>query len=649
MKSRHLTTKLRVSAGLIGVLTLVSSIGSVARVSAQSKSLHWESWTVDISAIDTTHNTFHVVETQTISIDYGVFHGASRNIPLGRTTGISNVVVYDNDTALKMRNGDANTCGNMLGVACVSVNSNNEEAIYWNFTSPAQAADNNRVMKIAYDVYGALRSYSGGDQLFWKAFSDNRPFPLYAGQVNVTLPSGMQLQNVATYPATWKIDQSQPGQVIFTGPGNLGNADNVEVRLQYPHNPAMAAPPWQAADDREAALEPIISLLILILSGLIVVGGVLFVIFKFSSHQRGLGPVVVPEYLTEPPSDDPPAIAATLVEERAESKFVVATLVDLARRGLLVIEQASQGASFIFHRTDLSEQDAKLLPYESRVLQGLFPGGITTRPMSTLTNTFYTTVEVVESQLNTALVTEGYNKHSPSAVRAGWVIAGGGLAVLGGGGFWLENKSTLSPMFSLVPLLLIALIIVGVLFVLVANWMPSRTPKGHQEAAKWRAFRTYLQNIKKYTDLQQATDQFDRYIGYATAFGLDNQWLREFSPALQQMPTWYYPTYIYGPYSGRYPSHSYPGSGMGSMMSSGGPGLRPNISGQGDGLGGLNQASANLTQGLNAMSSGMTSLLNSAAATMTSKPQSSGSSSHGGFSGGGGGGHSSGGGSSGFH
>jgi len=246
-----------------------------------------------------------------------------------------------------------------------------------------------------------------------------------------------------------------------------------------------------------------------------------------------------------------------------------------------------------------------------------------------------------------------YFRQSPQSVRMGWIFAGGGLLVLAGGAIYLILKSTLPLGLSgFLPFPLGAVGIVGIVMMLFSNAMPSRTPTGEQESAKWKAFRNYLKNIRKYTDLKQATDQFDKYIGYATAFGLDNQWIHEFTPVLTAMPMWYYPTYMYGPWSGRYPGYG-TGFGRGGISGlSGAPvGGMGNIGGSGGNLDlgqGLNQASANLSQGLNAMSSGLTNLLNSAAATMTSKPSSS--SSSGGFSGGSsGGGGGGGGGHSGFH
>jgi hypothetical protein len=378
---------------------------------------------------------------------------------------------------------------------------------------------------------------------------------------------------------------------------------------------------------------------------------------KYNSHKRGLPPIVVPEYLTEPPGEDPPAVAATLIRESSETVDVMATLFDLARRGFLVIEQdqhhgmlgIGSSTNFTFH---LGEQPpGNLRGYEQLLLSDLFRGG-SSRQLSDLKDVFYKTVDRIKSQLYGEVVQAGYFAQSPQSVQGGWIVAGVGLVVLAGGGFWGSLNINLP--LGLSPYLrgpLIAIGLVGAAMVVISGAMKSRTALGEQTAAKWKAFRTYLQNIKKYTDIQQSSDQFEKYIGYAVAFGIDKQWIGEFSRVLTAMPTWYYPTYMYGPWTGypRYRTNQMMGVNRGGGASFGGG------EGSGGGFqqwsgnqsGGLNAMSENMTQGLASMSAGLTTLLNSASATMTSRPSSSGSG--GGFSGGGGGGGGSGGGSAGFH
>jgi hypothetical protein len=173
--------------------------------------------------------------------------------------------------------------------------------------------------------------------------------------------------------------------------------------------------------------------------------------------------------------------------------------------------------------------------------------------------------------------------------------------------------------------------------IVVSPFMPKRTPKGAAAVAGWRAFRRYLAHIDRYTQVNQATDQFERYLPYAIAFGLEQGWVKAFAAVNTPAPRWYWP-YGYYPYG-----------------SSHGDGRRSDVPQAGRGAGGggrapsLDEMARGSFSGLTAMSSGFFTMLSSTAAVFDSRPASSGGGSSGGWSGGGsGGGGGGGGGSSGF-
>ena len=65
------------------------------------------------------------------------------------------------------------------------------------------------------------------------------------------------------------------------------------------------------------------------------VGGILSLLIGYLRRGRDPQVVVVPTYLTEPPSDESPGVVGVLVDERADMKDIMRTLVDLAQRGYL--------------------------------------------------------------------------------------------------------------------------------------------------------------------------------------------------------------------------------------------------------------------------------------------------------------------------
>ncbi|MEN8098266.1 MAG: hypothetical protein ABFQ89_04260, partial [Chloroflexota bacterium] len=185
----------------------------------------------------------------------------------------------------------------------------------------------------------------------------------------------------------------------------------------------------------------------------------------------------------------------------------------------------------------------------------------------------------------------------------------------------------------------------GIVVLAIAQFMPARTSTGAQETEKWRAFRRYLKEIDRHTDLDQASELFDKYLPYAIAFGIDKSWIRTFeSHPSTMIPTWYLPL----PRSG---GHHVPGSSV-FPTSSRIPGLGDSgrsITGSGS-RPSLDTMSRGLSSSLSSVSSSLTQMLNDAGSTFTSTPRSSGSGGFsGGFSGGGfSGGFGGGGGSAGF-
>jgi len=635
-------TMTRKQTFMIGLLLAAVTLGLLVSppqpAKAQSdRSWDWTRWDVQIFNVDTRNNLFHVTETHIIKVTVGSFAGGDRSVGLDRVVGIENVSIRDGSIPLVLRPGTSeSSCPTTPGIFCVFTNANAEREIYYNFVARTYAGQT-RTITIDYDVRGALRSYPEGDQLWWSPLASSRDFLVLASRVVVTMPESRTLLADNNTSSNWK-RTVQKNTVVFDSIGVIGNNDLAEISVTYAHDPAMAAAPWQASFDQLVKLKPFFSIGLLALAVLFGLGGPLWVFIRYSTKGRDPRPVVVPEYLTEPPSDLPPGVVGTLIDKRADMSDIIATMMDLARRGYLMIQQEQHAGlfghsyGFVFHRTDPAQVGATEPPrplrgYEGIFLDGLFRGRPSVR-LADLKNNFYKYVPSIKSQLYVENIAAGYFENSPETVRGAWIGAGLLCTILGGIIFFalLSNsganlRNQISPLIAL-PFLGFA--IYGVSMLLVAAFMPGRTALGSQENVKWRAFKHYLANINRYTNVQAATDQFEKYIAYAVAFGINTQWVHQFSNVLTSMPNWYY---IDGY------SHHHPYWSRSSPMGSSG-----NIFG-GSGSGGLNDMNAGLSQGLNAMSSGLTSLLNSAGNVLSSSPSSSSS--------GGGGGHGGGGGSSG--
>ncbi len=637
------------AAVLVFGLAMASSV-----VAQDNRTVTWQRWDVSIDNVDTTNNQFDVTESYDISFD-GLFRFGSAVIPKDNLNSIGNVQVSEDGRALQQN------CSEAQGTYCVSNTSNGVSVKYY-FFQPINSSTGH--FELSYTVDGALRIYADGDQLWWNAIpSEHYGFPILESTITVQLPSGYApregVDPVVTYGAPGDV-QVKGTKIVATSTGTITGNEEFSIRVQYPHDPKATPPTWQSNFDQQRAFAenvmPIINIGIIALSLLIGVGGVLllYVLYMRKGRDPNIGPV--PTFLSEPPSDLPPAVVGTLVDERADPRDAISTVIDLAHKGYIVIEEEQKegifglggGSEFTFKRTDKSLSG--LRPFEQKMMERLFTGSKMERSMSSLKQKFYTVIADIQSKLYTELVTEGFFTTSPSTTRAIWgAIAVAILALAGVVGVVMFN---LSDNIGFVPLLLpIAVGVVGVAALIMGPVMPAKTRKGAEEAAKWKAFYEYLRNLEKYAKVEEAAAQFERYLPYAVAFGLDRTWINKFKQVdFVPIPYWYYPTYL-GPYRRGYVA----GTPV-PRMNMGGGDMTGGLARAGGGGVSLDQMSGNLAGGLESISNGLSNMLNSASSAMTSRPQSasSGSSgswrsggsswSGGGFSGGGG----SGGGSRGF-
>ncbi|MBZ0284245.1 MAG: DUF2207 domain-containing protein [Anaerolineae bacterium] len=604
------------------VIMIVIGLLFSSTVQAQTRSVYWQQWDVHIDNIDTVANRFDVAERYDIDFT-GRFTFGSVVIPLNNIEAIRNVEVFEDGQALR------ESCSGSGGTYCVE-NTDEGLSITYYFVDPIN--NDRQQFEIRYQVTGALRVYEGGDQLYWIAVpSEHFGFPIGSSTVTVELPEGFApregIDPVETYgvPATVNV---QGTTITATANEPITGNESFEIRVQYPHNPAAQAADWQGTFDQRQTYGPIVSLGVVAIALLIFVGGLMGVYSLW--YTRGRDPKVgpVPTYLTEPPTDLPPAVVGTLLDERAEVCDVISTIVDLSRRGYMVMEETQKEglfgigstSEFTFKRTDKPLDD--LRQFEKSMIDSLFNGKLE-RTLDSLRNSFYAVIPRLQADLYDAVVEAGLFTTNPSTTRMMWTSLGVIILVIAfllGFGLSVLMES-ISAALLCIP---VALGIVGVVALIMAQAMPAKTRKGAEDTAKWRAFLEYLRNLEKYADVQEAAEQFDDYLPYAVAFQLERSWVRRFSEvATVPIPPWYFPNY--GPYGRRYVAGSpYHRPNWGGSSASGG---LPGELARADGGMSLGDLSDKMGGGLANISNGLNTMLASASSVVTSRPQpSSGSS-----------------------
>lgn len=616
------------------VLLLVALAWFTAPAGAQTKSLYWKRFDVDVTV--GSNGDLRVVETQEITFLGGPFHYGYAIIPGDRLDDITDIEVWEGDRRYQPSRS-------MGDYTFQSGWEDGDLSVRWYFP---YTSDSTHTFEFRYTVKGAVRRYDTGDEVWWMAVPGDHDYDIRSSRVTVNLPPGVTVNSrdggdgfmAESDGVSAAVTVSQDRRsVTAVAQEVLDPGDFLAAGVKFtPGVVGGTKPSWQAEYDRKAdwnaSSKPVLNLILGALGLLALIGGPLGVYLLWYTRGRDPHVGLVADYLPEPPEDVPPGIAGTLVDEKADLQDVIATLIDLARRGYLTMtEDAKKGFAglvfrrdFVFERTDKDWGD--LRAYEVTLLRKLF-GTYQSRRMSELKNKFYTALPKIRSGLYDAVVEEGYFRANPETTRRLYTILAIvlGVLVLGGG---ILASVLFFEWVDLIWCPAAGLLVGAVGLVIVGQVMPVKTQKGAEATARWRAFKRYLQEIERYTDLETATALFERYLPYAIAFNLERTWVQKFARVQSTpIPGWYYPYWMTG-----HASHG----GTGSSHTGGEGGSGPSVQGMSDGLAG----------GLQSMSDGLVGMFNSVGKTFTSAPSSSGS---GGFGGGGfSGGGSSGGGSRGF-
>ncbi|KQR10456.1 DUF2207 domain-containing protein [Cellulomonas sp. Leaf334] len=255
----------------------------------------------------------------------------------------------------------------------------------------------------------------------------------------------------------------------------------------------------------------------------------------------------------QPPEGVRPGEVGTLVDEKADPVDVTATLVDLAVRGWLRIEEVPRSnpkkKAKDWTLVQLKNKDGSLLPYEDELLASIFASSTTVK-LSDLKTTFAASMAKVQDGLYDHVTASGWFRSNPKSVRTAWHATGIVIAVAGAIlTFFAFAAGASVAGIALVP---IALVAVGILVTIMGNAAPARTEDGTAVLAQSLGFRRYLATAEaNQLRFEEGEDIFSRYLPYAIVFGLADRWARVFSELAAQgrafeQPGWYVGGYYPG-------------------------------------------------------------------------------------------------------
>jgi uncharacterized membrane protein YgcG len=411
------------------------------------------------------------------------------------------------------------------------------------------AANTTRTISIEYTVADGLRFFEDHDELYWNATGDEWDYPVGPATVKIVLPAGTT--NIRANPYTGSYGSRAQDADVQIG------ANSVEVQTRTPlafHQGLTVAVAFDKGFVRPpSAIEQ--AMFFIRSNWPLLLPVAAFFLMFYLWWTRGRDPRLRPitaQY--EPPNQLTPGECGTLVDDSADMRDITASIVDLAVRGFMVIEEHDKSSMMgLKHDKDFNfilNKDRStwtiLKAHEQVLLNGLFTAGTVgeTVGMSSLENRFYKTLPDLRSGIFDSLLSLGYYRRRPDRERSlylgiGLVI---GVAMVWGGG-WLGSAMGMAGLT-----FVIAGILTGGIICAFGWFMPAHTELGTRAMEGVLGFEDFLAHVEsdRFNRMIKTPEMFEKFLPFAMALGVEKNWSKAFEGIMTQPPDWYRGG-VYGP------------------------------------------------------------------------------------------------------
>ncbi len=497
---------------------------------AQGKQLRIQKFDSEISV--TPDAKVDVTENITFQFRGGPWHGVYRTIPVEYVgpSGLNYSLFLD---VRSITDGN----GNKLRFESSRVAQNRKLKIY------IPDADNStQTVVIEYVVSDALRFSDDYDEFYWNVTGDQWEIPIDAASAHIVLPPGASNIRANVFTGSFR-SKGREGTAEVAGTG-------VDVTTTAPlgiHEGLTVA----VAFDKGAVREPTSAdrfFLYLRSNWALFLPIVAFVLMFWLWWTKGRDPRLRPiaaQY--EPPDKLTPGEVGTLVDNSADMRDITASIVDLAVRGYLVIEEQQKdhllglthSKEYVFHLKKSQAEWTTLQPHEQALLSGLFSGGNSgdSVSLSELHNRFYTSLPGIRSDIFASLVGRGYYKRRPDSVRSGYIGFGvvAGVILIWGGTAVARNMGMAPTSF------IVAGILTGAIICGFGWFMPAHTQIGARALEGVLGFEDFLNHVEadRFNRMIKTPEMFEKFLPFAMALGVEKNWSNAFKDIYTQPPQWY--------------------------------------------------------------------------------------------------------------
>lgn len=520
-------------------------------------SIAQESWVINSFDSNVQVQNSGIVNVQEkITVDFGSLskHGIFRDIPITYSGKTENDYVYST-VIVNTVTMDGASIGNEIIPSGAYVR--------------LKIGDANRTISgahtyvIDYDITGVLRQFDDHDELYLNTTGNNWDVPIKKATSLVTLSQDGIIQvdcyqgpTNTTEQCVYSMQSPKTAYFATTAPLLPGSGLTVVVGFTKGLFPivTVAAPQYPLEPESQPFFTPLNEILFFIPIFLALAyiiprwlkSGRDFwykVSHPFDKNAREeLKPffekeTVVVEF--DSPEKLRPAEIGVLMDERADTLDITATIIDLAGRGYLTIKEIKK--AWVFSSTDYEfkkgkEAGSEVLLYEKELLKRLFDGKKEVK-MSELKTKFYTDLSEVKKLLYQDIEEKKLFFENPEKVRGKYAGVGVVNIILG-----VILIAFLG--FAIFPVLFFSsgIVISGIIILIFSPFMPRRTALGRQLYMRSKGYEMFLASAEKYRQqFFERKNMFNEILPYTIVYGVTEKFAKAFADLglKAPTPTWY--------------------------------------------------------------------------------------------------------------
>jgi uncharacterized membrane protein YgcG len=410
-----------------------------------------------------------------------------------------------------------------------------------------------RTVILKYRVKNGLKFFEDHDELYWNITGDEWEVPIRSATARIYLPPGVTGVRAVAFTGGYGSREqaatitSGDREVTVRTTRGLNFREGLTVAVAW--NPGVVQQPsglqqvsWFLHSNRSILLLSSVPLAV-------------FVIMYWVWYTRGRDPrrrPIAPQY--EPPEGLTPAELGTLADNSPDMRDISATLVDLAVRGYILIEEKEESKllglrttkEYVLHLRKKGAEWKDLQAHERALLDSLFAGGHRANvEVADLENNFYRELPGIRDRIFERLLQRRYYARRPDKVRQAYLITAAAVAFLSiwGGGILTAIFKLTSFAATAAAGLASAAIIFGFGWV-----MPARTYRGTRTLEGILGFEEFLSRVEgdRLQRMVKTPEMFEKFLPYAMALGVEKGWARAFEGIYKQAPEWYRGTHFDG-------------------------------------------------------------------------------------------------------